>query len=94
MEFDKNFKLLQGFYPKAKINCSDEMFRSWTNNKNFDDDKQHDSSEFLLSLMEHFWKEHVYRHNTLREDLFGGISQDILTCFCGNRLDLSPQHMS
>ena len=62
--------------------------------KTFDDDRQHDSSEFLQSLMEHFWKEHMYRHNTLREDLFGGISQDILTCFCGNRLDLSPQNMS
>ena len=48
----------------------------------------------MLSLLEHFWNEHKDVNEPLKENLFGGISQDILSCCCGNRQELPVQHMS
>ena len=74
----------------VKLKC----FESGQLSKEFDNNEQHDSGEFMQSLFEHFQNEHEDRNESLIENLFGGISQDILSCCCGNRVELAPQHMS
>ena len=72
----------------VQLNC----FESGQLTKNFNDNEQHDAGEFMQSLLEHLWNEHT--QDTLKEDMFGGVSQDILTCFCGYRVELAPEQMS
>jgi hypothetical protein len=74
----------------VKLKC----FESGQLSKEFDNNEHHDSGEFMQSLFEHFQNEHEDRNESLIENLFGGISQDILSCCCGNRVELAPQHMS
>ena len=62
----------------------------WT--KSFDDNKQHDSGEFLNSLLDHLWDEENISTN-LRETLFGGLSQNTLQCECGYIEELQVQHL-
>ena len=71
-----------------------KCFESGQLTKEFDNNLQHDSGEFMQSLFEHFWNEQIDVNDTLMENLFGGISQDILSCCCGNRVELAPQHLS
>ena len=56
-----------------------KCFESGQLTKNFNNNKQHDAGEFMQSLLEHLWNENS--KNTLKEEMFGGVSQDILTCF-------------
>jgi uncharacterized UBP type Zn finger protein len=62
--------------------------------KDFCNNNQHDSGEFMQSLLEHFWNENVQLANTFKEDMFGGVSQDTLSCVCGYRVKLAHEHMS
>ena len=71
-----------------------KSFESGQLSKEFDNNEQHDSGEFMQSLFEHFSNEHKDRNETLIENLFGGISQDISFCCCGIRVELAPQYMS
>ena len=63
-------------------------------NNNFNNNKQHDAGEFMLSLLEHLWNEHTQSSDTLKEDVFGAVSQAILSCDCGNRVELPYEQMS
>ena len=74
----------------VKLKC----FEAEQLTKNFNNNKQHDSGEFMLALFEHVWNEQFQSTDTLREALFGGISQDILNCLCGNSVELNLQHMT
>ena len=69
-----------------------KCFESGQLTKNFNNNKQHDAGEFMQSLLEHLWNENS--KNTLKEEMFGGVSQDILTCFCAYRVELAPEQMS
>ena len=62
--------------------------------KDFCNNHQHDSGEFIQSLLEHFWNENLQLANTLKEDMFGGVSQDTLSCACGYRVKLAHEDMS
>jgi uncharacterized UBP type Zn finger protein len=62
----------------------------WT--KSFDDNKQHDSGEFLNSLLEHLWDEENVPTN-LRDKLFGGLCQNTLHCECGYTEELQVQYL-
>jgi ubiquitin C-terminal hydrolase len=57
----------------------------WT--KSFDDNKQHDTGEFLLSLFEHLWNEEEIPIS-FKEKLFGGLCQNTLKCTCGYNEEL------
>lgn len=48
----------------------------------------------MQSLLEHFWNENLQLANTLKEDMFGGVSQDTLSCACGYRVKLAHEDMS
>jgi uncharacterized UBP type Zn finger protein len=77
---------------KIRAIVRDKCFenRQWI--KNFSNNKQHDSGEFLQSLLEHFWNEPIME-NSLRDEVFGGLSQNILSCKCGREEELQVQHM-
>ena len=74
----------------VKLKC----FQNGQLTKDFDDNNQHDSGEFLQSLLEHLWLEDTQVSRTLREEIFGGVCQDILHCVCGYRAELAIEHMS
>ena len=77
---------------KIRAIVKDKCFekRQWI--KNFSNNKQHDSGEFLQSLLEHLWNESV-TEISLRDKVFGGLSQNILSCKCGREEELQVQHM-
>ena len=60
--------------------------------KSFNDNNQHDCVEFIQSLLEHFWNEDEVPLD-LKENVFGGLSQDVLTCRCGYIEELSIQNI-
>ena len=81
--------------------CSTEKIRNlvqkrcfesgqWT--KKYDDNKQHDTGEFLLSLFEHLLNEEGIPIS-FREKLFGGLCQNTLECKCGYTEEMQIQQM-
>ena len=52
----------------------------WT--KNFNNNGQHDSGEFIQSLLEHLWSHHATAP-ALKDEVFGGLCQNTLCCNCG-----------
>ena len=77
---------------KIRAIVKDKCFKNRQWIKNFSNNKQHDSGEFLQSLLEHFWTESVM-DNSLRDEVFGGLSQNILSCKCGREEELQVQHI-
>ena len=61
----------------------------WT--KNFDNNRQHDSGEFMNSLLEHLFHENKLPVG-FRDEVFGGLCQNTLTCTCGYTEELQVQH--
>jgi ubiquitin C-terminal hydrolase len=60
--------------------------------KCFNDNNQHDCVEFIQSLLEHLWNEDEVPLD-LKENIFGGLSQEVLTCRCGHVEELSIQNL-
>ena len=60
--------------------------------KSFNDNNQHDCVEFIQSLLEHLWNEDEVPLD-LKENIFGGLSQEVLTCRCGHVEELSIQNL-
>ena len=48
----------------------------------FDDKKQHDAGEFLLSLLEHAFKD-AMMYDNIDEAMFGGLAKETYVCSCG-----------
>ena len=48
----------------------------------------------MQSLLENFWQEHTQANKKIREEIFGGVCQDILICSCGHKEELALEHMS
>ena len=64
--------------------------RQWS--KNFNNQRQHDSAEFLQSSLEHLWAD-PSTPGALKEEVFGGLSQNSLVCECEHEEELQVQHM-
>ena len=62
----------------------------WT--KTFNDNRQHDTGEFILSFFEHLFNEEVIPIS-FREQLFGGLCQNVLQCKCGHTEEMQIQQM-
>ena len=62
----------------------------WT--KNFDDNRQHDSGEFILSMLEHLFHADKLPKG-FRDQAFDGLCQNTLTCKCGYEEELQVQHL-
>ena len=62
----------------------------WT--KNFNNNGQHDSGEFIQSLFEHLWS-HQATPPALKDEVFGGLCQNTLYCNCGHEEELQVQYM-
>ena len=58
--------------------------------RNFSNNLQHDAGEFIQSLLEHLWHENNKIPN-LKEEVFGGLCQDVLVCVCRATVEL-PIH--
>ena len=71
----------------VKMKCFENG--QWT--KNFNNNRQHDCGEFIHSLLEHFWNEPIVPLS-LRDLVFGGLSQNTLSCPCGieEKLQIQP----
>jgi ubiquitin C-terminal hydrolase len=78
----------QNIRKMVQTNC----FEAEQITRSFDDNNQHDCVEFIQSLLEHFWGEDDIPLD-LRENVFGGLFQDIITCSCGHTEELSVQNM-
>ena len=61
--------------------------------RTFDDNKQHDAGEFLLSIFEHMFKDLTFSYN-IDEILFGGLYQESVLCICGHVRELPVQPLS
>ena len=72
----------------VKQKCFENM--QWT--KDFNNNNQHDSGEFIQSLLEHFLNEPEIPQN-LKDLIFSGLSQNTLSCPCGNKEELPVQHL-
>ena len=72
----------------VKLKC----FKAGQRTRNFNNDEQHDSAEFIQSLIEHLWNEPAVPA-ILKEKIFGGLHQDVLKCPCGNIVELPIQEM-
>ena len=57
----------------------------WT--KTFNDNRQHDTGEFILSFFEHLFNEEVIPIS-FREQLFGGLCQNALECKFGYKEEM------
>ena len=55
--------------------------------RNFSDNQQHDAAEFLNSVLEHIFKDPPIFQN-LKEKIFGGLWQTILTCHNCSRIEV------
>ena len=60
--------------------------------RNFSNNRQHDAAEFIQSLLEHLWHENK-NIPSLKEQLFGGLCQDVLECECRGRVESPVQNM-
>ena len=79
---------------KLRTIVKTKCFENGQYTKNFNDNMQHDSGEFMLSLFEHLWNENIQEGNHLKENVFGGISQHTLICKCGKKVEHHPEDMS
>ena len=60
--------------------------------RTFSDKNQHDASEFLISLLEHMFKD-LPISNNFDEKLFGGLYQELLVCKNGHIRQLQIQNL-
>ena len=68
----------------VKLKC----FKSGQETRNFNDKFQHDAGEFMLSLLEHLFKETLFPLE-MNEQIFGGLFQERISCRCG-KTKVSP----
>ena len=61
--------------------------------RSFGDNLQHDAGEFLISILEHLFKDWTAVNN-LNEQIFGGLFRETLFCECGNVKELPVQKLS
>ena len=91
-EANELFKELQRLakLPKFSKACTNRFryltkrkcIESGQSTRNFSDNKQHDAGEFLISVLEHLFKDSVLLQD-FDEQIFGGLWQAIFTCSCG-----------
>ena len=62
----------------VKLKC----FKAQQLTRNFNDKLQHDAGEFMASLLEHLFLENLLLID-IDEKVFGGLSQEKITCNCG-----------
>jgi uncharacterized UBP type Zn finger protein len=69
-----------------------QCFDSGQFSRNFDNNNQHDCVEFIQSVFEHLWNNSAIPLN-LKENIFGGLSQEVLSCKCGHTEELPVNNM-
>ena len=67
-------------------------YSSGQTSRNFSDNKQHDSGEFLISIFEHLFNEPIFPEH-YEEVIFGGLFKETLECKCGNVKELRIQKL-
>ena len=78
---------------KLRSNVSSFCERSGQTGRSFNDNLQHDASEFLVSMFEHLFKDSLVSNN-IDEQIFGGLYQEKIVCKCGNVKYLPVQKLS
>ena len=63
-----------------------QCFKNGQFSRNFNNDRQHDAAEFMLSLIEHMFMD---TPDNMPEKIFGGLLQETIKCECG-KTDLLP----
>ena len=77
---------------RLRIIVETKCFENDQWNKNFNNNGQHDSGEFIQSLLEHLWS-HPATPPAIKDEVFGGLSQNTLCCRCGHEEELQVQYM-
>ena len=91
----KNLSCLPNFSNSSTRNLRSAVHQDCIKNRQsrtFDDKKQHDAGEFLLSIFEHIFK-NLPPSNNIDEKMFGGLLQESLECRCGYVKELPIQKL-
>ena len=83
-----SFQSTQRMRTIVKIKC----FKDGQLTRKFNDKKQHDAGEFMISLFEHLFRE-SFQPLDISEQIFGGLMQEQIFCQCGKVRTLPVQNL-